>query len=319
VKIFANTQPGDAIVSGRVRQQAFAPLGSVTFQLPAFPNATSYRLHVSCTSPALGTQPQFTVQPLSCPDAAQAQAVGWATDAAGNAISGPSVLRDFALQAGATIQLGAYDANAVITKQSSFTNFPAGATEARWIERFLIGTNVLSAEGSVAVPAAQMTLVSTVDWSASTMSFKPSGFGVVRVDDIQTTGSTSPFVIDAGDLLRGIRNASYDGTEKVIEWEEASAGQTATLVNAQLSLTNSDRFLDVELHAPYDPSLQIALPPLPAELSFGASETVIVRLTTQAAPGRTYGEMLSVVDTDTAFTLPFFLPAFTGRVFEAHD
>jgi hypothetical protein len=319
VKVFAGTSPGDIIISGRRRPEAFPALGDVTFQLPSFPNAQGYRLDLSCANPASSTTPQITVQPLMCPEIHTATAVAWATDINGAPISGPSVFRNFNLAgfAGSQAQMPSYDASQAFTMTSSFTNVPANATEATWTERFFVGTNVLTSEASATLPATQLPMFAVVDWGISSLSYRPAGFGVVRVDQTETSGVSSPFAFDANAMIRGIRNGSYNAATDSIRWEEDTLGQPAVLVNALLRLNLTNRHLDIELHAPRDPSLAIKLPPLPPEVSLGPTDVVIVDLIAQTIAGKTYSEMLTDVDSNNAFTPVYWDSAFAGKVLEA--
>jgi hypothetical protein len=322
VKIFGGTTPGDTIISGRRRRQDFPVLGNVTFQLSSFPNAAGYRVNVSCASPTgFSTTPFVTVQVLECPQINGASAIGWAVDSAGVAISGPAVIPGLNLggAVGSTVQFSGYREFDVMTLSPSFTNIPVTATDVRWAERLFLDVNTLASEFEVPLPASPQTVFSSVHWSIGTLRYLPAGgFGEVRVDLVQDSGATA-FPFDAATMIRGIKNGHYAAATNTIVWEEEAGGVPGVMMHARISLTNTNRRLQIQLHAPYDPSRSIALPPLPDEVALHPGESVIVDLTAQTIADHTYTEMLFTTDTSHAFTPVFWEPSFEGTVFEARD
>lgn len=322
VKIFKSTTPGDTIIAGRRRQQGTGALGSVTFQLSSFPAAAGYRVNVSCASPTgFSTTPVIAVQVTNCPSILNATAIGWAVDGTGAAISGPALLRGFNLSGviGSTVQFDGYRELDVMTMTPSFTNIPPTATDVTWTERLFLDVDVLATEFEVPLPVSSMPAFSTFDWSIGTLRYKPEGgFGEVRVDLVQDSGVTA-FPFDANAMIRGIKQGRYSGARNAIEWEEEAGGIPGEIIHVVASLTNTERRLQLQIHAPYGSSRSIPLPPLPAEVALAPNSAVQLYLTTKTISGWSYSQMLSTADTNPGFTPVYWDPSFEGKVLEAHD
>jgi hypothetical protein len=311
LKIYVQTQPGDTIVSGR-RRPSLPATEQVTYELPNFNGAAGYRLNVACALPAFSSQRQITVALSPCP--APRRAIGWAVDGAGAPISGPSL--GPAGSGGTIVQMAAYQtAGFQAPIAGTFTNIPAFATDATWTIRTFVGLDVLATEATAPVATQQQTIFSNGEWGVSSLTYRPFGFGPVRLDRVTLNG-VGDFQVDAANLPRGIRNAAYDQATNSITWEEDTVGQPSTIVHA---LVISVGRVQMQVHAPYSATRSITLPPLPPEVALGPSDPVQLDLKTQAIVGKSYAEMLSFTDTNNDFTPVYWDPGFEGMVVEAND
>jgi hypothetical protein len=316
-KVFANTQPGDRIIVGPRRAPDGPDLsGTITFQLGSVQNAAGYRLRASCSDEVSSTGLVLTIQPRMCAEMTFATIAAWAVDASGQPISGASLIRTANLLAleDDVVQMPSYRSDGTFTLTPQFTNVPAGINDASWTARFMIG-EVVMAEGT-GTPGTSVQFPALADSSVYSFSYRPIGFGPVRIDQVGTSGAGG-FGFDAFLMLRGIRNPTFDPGARAISWEEDTVGQPAMLVAAEIT-AGATR---VELYAQYDVSRTIALPPLPAELALDASAVVHVR--TQTIFDHTYAQMLESVDSNINLSplyTPNYLPGvFGGRILEARD
>jgi hypothetical protein len=319
-KVFANTQPGDRIIVGRRRVTEFPEFsGTITLQLGGVQNAAGYRIRASCSDEVSSPTPILTIQPRMCAEMSSATIAGWAVNASGQPITGVSLARNVTLASlvgnANMLQMPSYRTDNNVTVTMQLSNLPAGATDVGWSARLFVG-DVLVADGST-TPAGSLQFQGIADSAITSFGYRPAGFGPVRVDEVETGGSGTVFVVDAFHMLRGIRNPTFDPQSRTIAWEEDTVGQPAMLVAAELTVGSTR----IEVYAQYHPSRTIVLPPLPAELALDGSAVVHVR--TQTILDHTYDEMLETVDSNISasplYTSLYVPSVFGGRILEARD
>jgi hypothetical protein len=312
VKVFVGANPGDEIAIGRYSREAFIDIGDVTFDLPAATDATNYKLSLSCGRRIGGFDRQLMMRVTDCAAHQTATAVGWAEAPGGVVIGGASVMTglNLATLVGTTVTMPAYGATTSVS--GSMVNVPATATDVSWNAFFYKNNDrMLVTWGGSTQASATVPVFDVGDRAVSALAFKLPGFERSYYYENHPS-QVSSVTLDGAGMIRPFANLAYDKATNSVTWNEATVGQAPTIVSFHMMThINGTTKMYLHLHAPYDPARKITLPQLPAELAIGANETVTLLGKFQAMAGKSYSDMLEIVDTSA---LVEHDPTFTGQL-----
>lgn len=312
--------PGDSIIVDRTPRQAFPPLGEITFVLPRRgPPGSGYELHVSCGG--IGgswPEPERTVSLASCPFATNATVVGWAHDANGVPITGPSVLDNVDLTAlvGASIRMPAYEAKPS-SVSGTFSGFPTSSF-ARWDTLYYNADDpapLASATHWTPTLAGANTvpIVGVGNRTLSVLQFTPDGFGSVRMEDV-ADDRVSQLTVAGADMIRPIGAPTFDVATQTVSWPSAGYGQPATLVHVAFEASSFGiRRVFLDMYAPGDTS-SLRLPPLPVEHQPQPTDRIYVSVEAMSLGGESYRDSMQLASTRWATGPNQWEPRFAGRI-----
>ncbi len=312
--------PGDDIVVDRAPRQSFPPLGDITFALPRRgPQTAGYELHVSCGGFG-GTWPEpvRTISLANCPFATDATVVGWAVDANGAPITGPSVLShvDLTTRVGTTVHMPGYESR-TSSVSGQFSAFPASSF-ASWTTIYYNGDDpALLASAFVGEPTLAGTSTAPIagvgNRTLSVLQFTPDTYSSVRLEDV-VDARVSQLTATGTEMIRPIGIPTYDIATQTASWSNASFGQPATIAHVvvRASLFGQTR-LHIDMFAPGDAS-SLQLAPLPAEYQPQPGDSVTVSVELMSIGGESYTDSMELAATRLTTAANQWVPHYAGRI-----
>ena len=305
IETYEGVQIGDSIIGGNP-----TPLGPDTIagtayvSFPAFSDATSYQLTLSCSA---GYTPSsaspIATNFLPCPEEMTATAVISATDSQGNLGYTTATGVDLTAHTSSATALALPAFRPASTISVTFTNLPSalGESSAQLYARYSLGTDptmlqdiqvnedtltdTMTAANPIAPVGDHTQVTGQVYLGASTYTERYNG---------PSAGMLANVTIDASTMVHPVMTTwQYDSATKTISWLEYAFGVDPTVVQSYLDW-NAGTSVAWRLTAPYAGGPALVLPPIPPTLAslFGSPSDAYAEVDTIAYTGKTYHDVL---------------------------
>lgn len=303
IDTFEAARIGDSMIAGDP-----TPLGPDTIEgqayvaFPKFSDATSYLVHLSCTTGTPTSSSPIGVGFVGCPQEMTANAVVTATDSGGNLAYTSATGIDLTAHTSSStaISLSAFQAGSTIAV--TFTNLPStmGQSDADLYATYRLGTDPLALQ-DVELRGGTLTDTMTVSAAIAPVGDQTQVRGNVNIGrsayaytyNATTTGQLANVTIDASTMVHPVKSPLYDGATMSLTWTQDAFGADPTIVRPYFSW-NLNGSVAWRLNAPYAGSPALALPtPPPAVASIlGSPGEGFRQLDLLSYPGKTYRDVI---------------------------
>lgn len=304
IDTFEAARIGDSMLAGDP-----TPLGADTIEgqayvaFPKFSDATSYMVHLSCTTGSPTSSSPIGIGFVGCPQEMAANAVVTATDSGGNLAYTSATGIDLTAHTSSStaVSLSAFQPGSTIA--ITFTNLPStmGESDADLYATYRLGTDPQALQ-DVELRGGTLTDTMTVSTAIAPVGDQTQVRGNVNIGrsayaytyNATTTGQLANVTIDATTMVHPVKNPQYDGATRSLTWTQDAFGADPTIVRPYFSW-NLNGSVSWRLNAPYAGSPSLALPtPPPAVASIlGSPSDGFRQLDVLSYPGKTYGNVIN--------------------------
>lgn len=304
IDTFEAARIGDSMIVGDPTPQGPNTIaGQAYVAFGTFHDATSYMVHLSCTTGSPTSSSPIGVSYVACPQEMAANAVVTAIDSGGNLAYTSATGVDLTAHSssGTALALPAFQAGSTIAV--TFTNLPSvmGESDADLYATYRSGSDPLPLQD---VQLHEGTLTDTM---TSAVAIAPVGDqtqvrGNVYIGrsayeytyNATTAGQLANVTIDASSMVHPVRTPQVDGVTMSLYWTQDTFGTDPTILRPYFAW-NTGASVSWRLNAPYAGGPLLALPTPPTAISgiLGSPSDGFRQLDVLSYPGKTYHDVIN--------------------------